>query len=252
MIKNVHDEMKDFLPEDIYNILKKIGAIGDRHDISVYVVGGFVRDLLLKRENHDMDVVVEADALEYAQYLAESLEASVKLHQRFKTAKVKLKNGFLLDIATARTESYEHPGALPMVESSSIKQDLFRRDFTINTLAVKLNRNNFGEIVDFFNAQKDIQSKKVRILHDLSFEDDPTRIFRAIRFEQRFDFQIDEHTEYLLKDAINQGMLNRLNKFRIEKELKQLLSEPHPLKAINRMKQLHMNYDLYIKKISRK
>ncbi len=245
-IKAVKDEQRDIgkkmarvLPKKIISFLKKIGRIADKQKINAYIIGGFVRDLMQGRANLDMDIVVEANAIEFAQSLAKQLKAEVKIHHRFKTAKIKLKDGTIMDIATARTEFYETPAALPVVKSSSLAQDLCRRDFTINTLAMGLNKKKFAKLIDFFHGEKDIKEKRIRVLHDLSFVEDPTRIFRAVRFEQRFDFFIDKHTENLIRAAVGLEMFDKLHKFRIAEELMQLLNEPHPIKVIRRMAHLH-------------
>ncbi|MCG2712238.1 MAG: CBS domain-containing protein [Candidatus Omnitrophica bacterium] len=232
-------KMERVLPKKTISFLKKIGRIADQQKINAYIIGGFVRDLIQGRANLDMDIVVEANAIEFAQILAKRFKAEVEIHQRFKTAKIKLKDGTMLDIATARTEFYEYPAALPVVKSSSLAQDLCRRDFTINTLAIGLNKKTFAKLIDFFNGGKDIREKRIRVLHDLSFVEDPTRILRAIRFEQRFDFLIDKHTENLIQAAVDLEMFDRLHKIRIADELILLLSEPHPIKVIRRMAHLH-------------
>ncbi|MBU4478225.1 MAG: CBS domain-containing protein [Candidatus Omnitrophica bacterium] len=237
--KNLRSKMNAVLPEKIRALLKTSGAIADELKISAYAVGGFVRDIILGRENFDVDIVVEANAINYAQVLGRGLGAQMKSHQRFKTAKLMLPDGLHIDIAMARTESYAHPAALPVVESSSLSEDLYRRDFTINTLAMGLNKDNFGVLIDCFGAEKDIREKRIRVLHDLSFVEDPTRILRAVRFEQRLDFVIDKHTENLIRAAVDLEMFDRLQKFRIGDELMLLLNEPHPVKVIRRMAQLH-------------
>ncbi|MCK4994417.1 MAG: CBS domain-containing protein [Candidatus Omnitrophica bacterium] len=237
--KDFQKKMERILPKKTILLLKKIGGIADKQNIMVYIIGGFVRDLLLGRANLDMDIVVEANAIEFAKGVANELIAKVKVHHRFKTAKITLKDDTIIDIATARTELYETPAALPVVSSSTLGQDLFRRDFTINTLALGLNKKKFAKLIDFFQGEKDIKEKRIRVLHDLSFVEDPTRIFRAIRFEQRFDFLIDKHTENLIQAAVDLEMFGRLRKFRIADELMLLLNEPHPIKVIRRMAQLH-------------
>jgi tRNA nucleotidyltransferase (CCA-adding enzyme) len=151
-----------------------------------------------------------------------------------------LQNGIKLDIATARLEYYESPAALPTVELSSIKKDLYRRDFTVNTLAVRLNRQRSGELIDFFGGLRDIKDKTLRVLHSLSFVEDPTRVLRAIRFEQRFDFKLSKHTENLIKSAVNMKLFNRLTGKRIHAELVLLFSEAEPLKVLRRMKQFDL------------
>lgn len=237
--RNLHLKMKTVLPKRVYQLLKKLGEIADKKKIGIYVVGGFVRDLILGKTNFDLDIVVEANAIEFAKYLTRTMPVVARYHKRFKTAIIKFPDGLKLDMATARREFYEYPAALPVVNLSSIKQDLYRRDFTINTLAIRLNSKAFGELIDFFGAQKDLFKKKIRVLHDLSFVEDPTRILRAVRFEQRFDFSIDKHTENLIKAAVDLEMFDRLHEFRLADELVLLLSEVHPLKVIKRMSELH-------------
>ncbi len=226
-------------PPRIREVLEIAGRIADKNKVRAYLVGGFVRDMILGRKNFDMDIVVEGNALHYGRILANKLHARLKSYPRFKTAKLLLPEGMEIDIASARTEVYKYPAALPEVEASSLRQDLLRRDFTINTLALGLNREDPGNIIDFFGAQKDIREKRIRVLHDLSFVEDPTRILRAVRFEQRLDFTIDKHTENLILAAVDMEMFDRLHDFRIADELVLLFNEPHPLKVIKRMEQLH-------------
>ena len=140
-----------------------------------------------------------------------------------------------LDVATARLEYYEYPAAMPTVELSSIKLDLYRRDFTINAMAVHLNPERFGTLVDFFNSQNDLKERRVRVLHNLSFVEDPTRIFRAIRFEQRLDFQITRHSAKLIKNAVKMHLFERFSGPRFFGELKLILSEDNPLGSLRRM-----------------
>jgi tRNA nucleotidyltransferase (CCA-adding enzyme) len=237
--KDLWKKIEKTVPGDLQVLLKKIGGLADKQNIGAYVVGGFVRDLVMGRPNFDMDIVLEGDAIAFARDLAKILSAKLQIHQRFKTAKLNLENGRHIDLATARTEYYEYPAALPVVESSSLVNDLYRRDFTINTLTMGLNQKNFGRLIDLFKASKDLKVKRIRVLHDLSFVEDPTRILRAVRFEQRLDFIIDQHTENLIRAAVDLEMFGKLHKFRIGDELVLLLNEPHPIKVIRRMHQLH-------------
>jgi len=146
---------------------------------------------------------------------------------------------FKIDIATARTETYKHPAALPSVEFGSIRDDLYRRDFTINAMAVSIEKKNFGELIDFFSGRGDLKKKRIRVLHDKSFIDDPTRIFRAVRFEQRYNFSIERYTVSLIKNAVKQEMFNKVSGERLREEIELLLKEKEPLKAIRRMRSLH-------------
>ena len=210
--------------------------MGQEIGASVFVVGGFVRDLLLRYPNHDLDLVVEGDGIAFANLLAKTLHGRVRAHQKFKTAVVIYTpegshEERHIDVATARLEYYEYPAALPTVELSSIKMDLFRRDFTINALAVQLNPNNFGRLVDFFGAQRDIKEKSLRVLHSLSFVEDPTRMLRAVRFEQRFDFQIGKQTMRLIKNALNLKLLHKLSGARLSTNLNLYLKKLIPCPA---------------------
>ncbi|KAA0259477.1 CBS domain-containing protein [Deferribacter autotrophicus] len=230
--KNVKNLMKDRLPEKIFNILQEIGEMAQELGMNAYVVGGFVRDLIMKIENYDIDIVVEGDAVILAKKYAKIKGAKVSAHYKFKTAVVIMKDDFRIDFATARIEYYDFPAAAPVVEDSSIKTDLYRRDFTINTMAIKLNKDEFGQLIDYFGAQSDIRDKKIRVLHNLSFVDDPSRIFRAIRFAVRFNFEIGPHTERLLKHAVNLKLIDRIVGQRLFLEMKYILSEKDYIKAL--------------------
>jgi len=244
----VRSLMRERLPGHIMELLETAGVIGQELQTPVYVVGGFVRDLLLRRPNQDLDLVVEGDGIAYARALARSLEGRVREHKKFKTAVVIYHpapgNGVPaekhIDVATARLEYYEYPAALPTVELSSIKMDLYRRDFTINALAVQLNPGSYGRLVDFFGAQRDIKERNLRVLHSLSFVEDPTRILRAIRFEQRYDFQIGKQTLRLIKNAVQLQLLQKLSGSRLFHELKLILEEEHPLTCLRSMARLEL------------
>jgi tRNA nucleotidyltransferase (CCA-adding enzyme) len=209
--------------------------VAEKNGYTAYAVGGFVRDLLLRVKNLDLDIVVEGDGIKFAKKLAEHFGGAVRTHEKFSTALVIMPDGFNIDVATARLEYYEYPAAMPTVELSSLKLDLYRRDFTINAMAINLNPEKFGTLVDFFNCQTDIKERRIRILHNLSFVEDPTRIFRAIRFEQRTGFTIGKHTEKLLKNAVKMNLFNRFFGHRCFTELKLIFSEENPIPAIRRM-----------------
>ncbi|HYL79904.1 MAG TPA: CBS domain-containing protein, partial [Candidatus Acidoferrum sp.] len=226
------------LPPRLQSILRLAGAVADELGTKVYAVGGFVRDLLLRHENLDVDLVVEGDGIAYAEVLGRRLPGKVTSHRRFGTAVVGLADGFKIDVATARTEYYEYPAALPTVEHSSIKMDLYRRDFTINTLAVCLNADRYGELLDFFAGQQDLREKALRIIHNLSFVEDPTRILRAVRFEVRFDFHLSRHAEQLIANAVQMGLLAKLSGARLYTELQLILQEARPLAILERLQEL--------------
>jgi tRNA nucleotidyltransferase (CCA-adding enzyme) len=248
--RNLSTLIIENLTREIVVLLRTIGEVAAENGYAAYAVGGFVRDLLLRKHNLDLDIVIEGDGIKFAEKLAGKLRGQVRTHEKFNTAVVILPNGFKVDIATARLEYYEYPAAMPTVELSSIKLDLYRRDFTINAMAIHLGPETFGALLDFFNCQNDLKDRRIRILHNLSFVEDPTRIFRAIRFEQRMGFAIGKHTERLIKNAVKMNLFasitggraatikpnsrTRLG-FRIFNELKLILSEEKPLPAIKRL-----------------
>lgn len=232
--------MRERLPRHIMRLLEDLGQTAAQLDYKVYVVGGFVRDLFLYRTNEDIDVVIEGDGIAFARTYAEKCAARIHAYHKFGTAVIIMEDGFKIDVASARTESYKFPAALPDVEMSSIKLDLFRRDFTINTLAIQLNPNRLGRLIDFFSAQKDIKDKAIRVLHNLSFVEDPTRVFRAIRFEQRFGFNIGRLTISLISNAVRRNFFKRLGGRRVFGELRQILEEENPVPTLTRMAELDL------------
>ncbi|MGC8820313.1 MAG: CBS domain-containing protein [Fervidobacterium sp.] len=240
MFRNVLEILNSRVNKRIINLLRLIGMFGNELNAPVYVVGGFVRDLLLNIENYDIDIVVEGNGIEFAKYVASQINAILVPYEKFFTATVVFKDGFKIDIATARTEYYESPGELPQVDISTIKKDLYRRDFTINAMAIKLNPQEFGTLYDFFNCQKDLEEGIIRVLHNLSFIEDPTRMIRGIRFEQRYNFEMDEHTLNLLKKNLEENYLEKVSGSRIRQEIEKILEEKTPLKAIKRMAELGM------------
>ena len=228
------------LPRRVAELLKKIGEIAAEHKYQAFVVGGFVRDLLLGVENLDLDIVIEGSGIDFAQHLVKILGGRVRTHEQFATAVVTLPDDFKIDIATARTEFYEFPAALPKVSSSSIKEDLYRRDFTINAMAIRLDPAHFGELLDFFGGWKDLKNKRIRVLYNLSFVEDPTRIFRAIRFEQRYHFRMDKDTEKFIQNAITHDLFERLTDERLREEIILILSEDNPWLATERLRQFDL------------
>lgn len=238
--RNLSSLMSDNLKKDIILLLRSIGETADKLGYDAFVVGGFVRDLLLQVNNLDIDIVIEGDGILFAKELARYHRGTVRTHEKFETATVILPDGMRIDVATARLEYYEYPAAMPTVELSSIKLDLYRRDFTINAMAIHLNPDRFGILVDFFNSQNDLKERRIQVLHNLSFVEDPTRIFRAIRFEQRLDFHITPHTEKLIKNAIRMNLFDRFSGVRFFGELKQILSEDNPLPALRRINEFSL------------
>jgi tRNA nucleotidyltransferase (CCA-adding enzyme) len=233
--KNIVSLMRERLPRKILKILQQVGEVAAELGFHAYVVGGFVRDLLLRHDNLDIDLVIEGDGIIFARQFASRYGARFREFHKFKTAVLIFPDGFKIDVATARTEYYDSPGALPVVEYSSIKMDLYRRDFTINTLALKLNPKEFGTLLDFFGAQRDLKDGRIALLHNLSFVEDPTRCFRAVRFEQRFKFRISKLTANLINNAVRHNFFDRLSGARLFQELRLILQEDNPLPAIARL-----------------
>jgi len=232
--RNLSTWLRERFPEEVYRILVLAGKVAEEMGANAYLVGGSVRDLLLGQANLDIDLVIEGDGIRFAKELAERLRAKIRSHHRFGTANIIL-DSLKVDIATARTEYYESPAALPKVEMSSIKKDLYRRDFTINTLAIKLNARDFGLLIDFFGGQRDLREKTIRVLHNLSYVEDPTRAFRAVRFAERFGFKLSRHTENLIKSAIQMDLFERLSGSRLFDELVIAFSETNPVKTLKRL-----------------
>lgn len=237
---NVTHLLETRLPDPLQTLLNTVETLADRLDVCAFLVGGFVRDLLMNIPNFDLDFVIEGDGIQFGKALARELSAEWTIHERFGTVSIQVPKALdlpqmhHLDVATARTEYYEYPTALPTVERSSIKKDLYRRDFTINALAIRVNRTP-GELLDYFGGRRDIKDKVVRVLHSLSFVEDPTRVFRAIRFEQRFGFRISKETEQFIQQAQTMELFQRLSGSRLGHELIRMLEEPAPAKGIRRL-----------------
>ncbi|WP_227936812.1 CBS domain-containing protein [Alkalihalobacillus deserti] len=222
-VEPVLQMIKKQLSPDIYKLLLTIGTIADEQQMTVYLIGGVVRDFLLERPNEDIDIVVEGDGISFAQLLAGHLGGDVKTHEKFGTATWTTPTGLKLDIVTCRTEYYNSPATLPVVRPSNLREDLRRRDFTINAMALQINKSHFGTLIDFFQGKEDIKKKKIRILHTLSFIEDPTRIIRAVRFAIRFNYKLAKQTYDLAIDAC--PMLKQVSSTRFLHEMELLIKE---------------------------
>ena len=233
--RNVTSLLNQHLSRDLFNLLVQAGKHADERQVSLYLVGGYVRDLLLNIQNFDIDLVVEGNGIAFAKTFAKHHAAHVTIHDRFGTATLTCLDTPKIDMATARTEYYKFPAALPTVEPSSITHDLLRRDFTINTLAICLHSPRFGDLIDSYGGQRDLHDKTIRVLHSLSFIEDPTRVFRAFRFQQRVGFHLDHETKTLIKEAVNRKLFESLSKSRLLNELIALLSEQAPRKALSQL-----------------
>ncbi len=223
------------IPEPILNLLYEIGEVAGKN---AYLVGGFVRDLLLKRPSLDIDIVVEGDAIRVAETICERWNGTLEVHPQFGTATVTPENIDLpkVDFVTARSETYQGAGTLPIVQSGTITDDLHRRDFSINALAMRLDINAFGTIVDKTGGQEDLETGIIRVRHNRSFIDDPTRIFRAARYAGRYDFRIAETDEILIREAL--PILPQLSGERIRNEIDRVLLEKHAAKIVEHLTQL--------------
>ncbi len=235
--KDIKNILKNEIDEKIIDKLKTLGKLAEELGYKVYIVGGFVRDLMLREPNLDIDLVVEGNGIKYAKYLKSKIKEIIKIktYEKFKTAKIFFNDNIDFDIATARLEYYEKPGSLPIVEKSSLKMDLYRRDFTINTLAIDITGENFGELIDFFGGVRDLKEKKIRIIHNLSFVEDPTRIFRAFRFAARFNFELGKQTESLIKNAKSLKLLHTVSGYRLFHELKAIFEEEKVIEILREL-----------------
>ncbi len=238
--RNVLNFMKERLPSHVLGIFQEIGTVAEELGCGAYIIGGFVRDLFLYRPNDDLDIVIEGDGIAFARKYARKVGARLHTHRKFGTAVIIFPDDLKIDVASARMEYYKFPAALPDVELSSIKLDLFRRDFTINTLAIQLNPGRLGRLIDFFSAQKDLKDKAIRVLHNMSFVEDPTHVFRAIRFEQRFGFTIGKLTASLVENAVKMDFFKRLSGRRVFSELRHILEEEDPIPALIRLEDFRL------------
>jgi len=220
-------------------LFEAVQVVGEGFE-GVYLVGGAVRDLLMDEPSFDVDIAVEGDGIAFGRALAKALGGRAVPHDKFGTAVV-LYEGGRVDVATSRTEFYDYPGALPAVEQASIRQDLYRRDFTINALAVSVKGEDFGRLVDFFGGLRDLEAGVIRVLHNLSFIDDPTRLFRAIRYENRYGFRMDAHTLGLARACVEMELVGELSSARLRDELQGLLSEEEVGDTLRRLAELKLD-----------
>ncbi len=233
------------VPTAVEPLLKRFGTIAARRGIQTYAVGGCVRDWYLGLATAaDVDIAVEGGAIDLAQAVARAVGAAATVHRQFGTATLRMTRGrsraedgspVRIDFAMCRTETYAKPAAYPRVSPGTIEDDLFRRDFTINAIAVAIAPARFGALVDPFHGAQDVRRGWLRVLHDRSFRDDPSRILRGVRFAQRFGFRWEDRTGRLVRDAVAAGALGWLNAGRLEKELALMLDEPDPLACFRQL-----------------
>lgn len=225
-IVNLYDNYNSYFTADLKIIFGQISKVAAKKDLELYLIGGIVRDMLLDIKNDDIDITVEGDAIEFAKTLEKEIDAKIlSIHSDFGTAKIELKE-HKLDLASTRSESYPKKGHLPLVKDigCSLQKDVLRRDFTINSLALSLNTSSFADLIDYTCGFDDLKHKKIRILHDKSFIDDPTRILRALKYSQRLGFEIENETLDLQKkylENINYDMCYK----RVKNELKKTFNE---------------------------
>jgi tRNA nucleotidyltransferase (CCA-adding enzyme) len=240
---NLSDRLEEQIPAAVVSFIRKAGELAQQEQQRLYLVGGVVRDILLRRVSLDFDLVVEGNAITFAKKLARTHRAVVTTHPRFGTAKLHWRNREI-DVATARAESYPAPGALPKVQPGTITDDLARRDFTVNAMAVALNPPHFGELLDPHGGKTDLKAKIIRILHNKSYTDDATRIWRALRYEQRLDFTIEPATLKALRRDIK--MLETISGTRIRHELERILEDELPESILRRAEELKVLDKLHL------
>lgn len=235
--ENVRDVISDVLPDKWSRRLRNWGDLAESLGDTLYLVGGCVRDILLCEPTKDFDFILEEDAIRFGQELVEREGGEISTHAAFRTAVVTLPDGDRVDLATARSEYYSHPAALPEieVEQVSLVQDLRRRDFTINAMAIQLTPDEFGDLIDVYGGREDLEEGWIRVLYAMSFVDDPTRIFRAIRFAERFDFEIEEKTLFHLKKAVGNNPVESVSGDRLRQEFNLIFREGNCWEILERL-----------------
>jgi tRNA nucleotidyltransferase (CCA-adding enzyme) len=241
-IINLSNKIEKQLPTELVSFMQVAGEVAASQGQNLYLVGGVVRDLLLGQTNLDLDLVVEGSAIYLAQQLAQIKLGKITTHPRFNTAKLQW-DKWSIDLATARSETYAKPGALPIVKPSSLSNDLSRRDFTINTMAIELIPSRYGELIDRYGSIDDLKQGLIRVLHEKSFIDDATRIWRGLRYEQRLYFQLEPNTLQLLIRDI--PMLDTISGDRIRHELELILKEKYPENVLYRAEELSVLHRLH-------
>jgi tRNA nucleotidyltransferase (CCA-adding enzyme) len=236
-------QLRSALSTEHLGLLHLVKEEATQRGLPLYIVGGSVRDLVLGRRLNDLDLTVEGHAITLARSLASKHGGRVTVHTKFGTAKWFLPDNLktdqdTLDLISARSETYKHPVALPTIKLGSINDDLSRRDFTINALALRLDGPHFGELRDDLNGMEDLQNGIIRVLHPRSFIDDPTRMYRAVRYEGRYRFKIAEDTLPLIPEA--RSLVEKLSPQRIRHELDLILEEPNAVFMLARLDELDL------------
>ncbi len=250
-IDEIKTLMKNRLPKKVYNLITLFGSLAEKMGQRIYLVGGSVRDLFLDVQSLDFDFVLDKNAKEFGKLLSKKLKTKVIIHEDFGTIHF-LYEGYEFDFVTARREWYNKNSILPVVENATLKEDLSRRDFTINAMAISITPNDFGRLIDLFNGLKDINRKTIRVLHPLSFLEDPSRLLRAIKYEAKLNFKLSDDTEHLFKKAVELGALTNNRSQRIIKELTELLTENYAKRAIELMDKRRVLREFFgIKRLSK-
>ncbi len=232
---NLKNKIETTLPLELVDLMRTAGELAHKQGQNLYLVGGIVRDLISGRTNLDLDLVLEGNAIRLARRLKEMKRGKLKTHPHFGTAKLEW-NGFSIDLTTARSETYSKPGALPKTRPGKLADDLARRDFSVNAMAASLSPSRFGELVDLHKGRNDLENRLIRVLHEKSFIDDATRIWRGIRYEQRLNFKLGKKTLKLLKRDV--PMLDTISGDRIRYELECVFKEGSPEKVLHRAEEL--------------
>jgi tRNA nucleotidyltransferase (CCA-adding enzyme) len=236
-MENITDLLEDSFTPEVRGLLRRIGEKAEKMKMRAYIVGGAVRDILKGEHTIDLDISIEGDAETLVQNWNEP-GCRGTLHGRYKTGTITFPGGLKVDIATARREFYEYAAAMPEVSSDSLKQDLARRDFSVNAMAVSLSEGDWGTLIDFYGGRRDLKEGILRVLHNLSFVEDPSRILRGVRLEQRLGLSFEDNTLRLLRSAVKGGLLGKLSSPRVRMEVEIDAKERQPKKTFERMQDL--------------
>ncbi len=249
-MSNYGKKIRENLPASLMDLLDTAAQQADENRQGIVIVGGAVRDLLMGKQVGEVDLMLDPPVRPVVEEVAKISHGRLVVHDTFQTYTIHFPDGTKLDVVTAREESYKSSGALPEVVPSSIPQDLKRRDFSINAMALWLNKRRFGDLADPFDGVSDLHKRLIRVLHPMSFVDDPTRIFRAARFAGRFGFHLEADTEKLLLKTVSAGVPNVLSPVRRRHEFELILKEGNPLPALKFLKKwdalsfLHPQWEL--------
>lgn len=227
MSLNLKEKMENSLSKDVLKALEDCSTAAGDYGFKIYLIGGVVRDLILGKEIFDIDITVQGNATDFCHKMADKKICKIlQVQNDLKTSKAIFQNKVEIDFASTRQEFYPRRGHLPVVVriGCTLEEDVYRRDFTINSLALSLNERNFGEIIDYVGGVEDLKNKKLKVLHDNSFNEDPTRIIRGLKFAARFNLHRDEHTKELQNYYLQNSLHDDISWSRVKSELKQTFS----------------------------